>query len=471
MTIKDLFKELVVWFAILPMLITWWVYAWLQEFDLWLAEEITANTNLWHSLELQHNANFLLDDEYRIIQFAWNDTFPTTRTFFWNWDWTTWWMYVMNTCQWWYSCNWSIQWQWYIQYVNIVELSSIDYNYWVVRWFTPISDFINNPIYSSPDKLLLWWYGDMQLWSVCFWYTDLNQAVCFSWDRADWNNCWWQPQYCTNWQLSYIVDNAGATSTDLDYLKEFWTVSPFAWSSVPVVPVVPDYDFNDDDDYTNQQIIEGYNAMWLTDEFCYWWFSLDNIFEVWSVPSEFTWYMRWSWAFIFDIWNIYSWAYNNNYISFLRSFYISYENNNYSDFYGKTKALYWFVNQWFSVSSKWRGFLESTVPTFTLVDVWQYCDLKFNQDPNSIYTWNRRDPKYRYYTSWQVNLWGYFNFSWNNNYFSWNLSWFNTPKDFFASLNAIFQWWLDNLATREPVLPTYIIVFFLAIIFIRIISH
>lgn len=451
----------ILWLFLIPC----FSFAW-QEFDLWFAEEITANTNLWHTLELQNNANFILDDEYRIIQFAWNDRYPTTRTYFWNGTW----MYVLSTCQWWYSCNGSILWQWYFNYVNIVDLDSINDSITSVpEWFISISEFLENSIYYNPDKLYIWWYNDMQRASLCFWYSDINKAVCFTWDRSNWNNCWWQPQYCTNWVLSYITNSQWYSSQELEYLSSFANLSPFLTSSDS--SVVPDYEFNENDDYTNQQIIEGYNAMWLTDEFCYWWFALDNIFEVWSVPEEFTWYMWWSWAFIFDIWDIYSWAYNNNYISFLRSFYISYENNNYSDFYGKTKGLYWFINQWFSVSSKWLGFLESTVPTFTLVDVWQYCDIRFNQNPDSLYTWNRRDPKYRYYTSWQVNLWGYFNFSWNNNYFSWNLSWFNTPKDFFASLNAIFQWWLDNLENREPVLPTYIIVFFLAIILIRIISH
>lgn len=214
-------KILITWLVML-WLTMWYSYAWLQEFDLWYAEEITANSNLWHTLELESNANFILDDEYRIIKFAWEWSYPSTRTYFWNWNWTTWSMYVTQSCNWWYNCNWSIIHQWYIKYVNIVDLSTIDYTNWPWMWLTPIEDYIWNTIYSNPDKLLIWWNGNLQTSNVCFGYTELNKAVCFVINYALVDNCNSYPQYC-----DYLQNNAWVTSQELDYLKEYGTMSPF----------------------------------------------------------------------------------------------------------------------------------------------------------------------------------------------------------------------------------------------------
>lgn len=402
-----------------------------------------------------NNWNISTDNYWQYLIWYNKDGSNNYNYIYWRIDWN---LYFV----WTYQNN--VQKQWYVEKFSVCSEWEVTQSNKCLDLSITATDFYNlNP---NITKVIVWnpWWSSLQnttAWNypvrLCYYNSNDSQYYCVQ------NAIW------TQW----YVDNPLINSlwfTNINSLSN-WNRWSTPFSPFNSTPSIPDYEFNENDDFTNKQIIDGYNSMWLTDEFCYWWFALDNIFEAWTVPEMFTWYRWWGWASIFDIWNIYSWAYNNDYISFLRSFYVSYVNNNYSDFYWKTKALYWFINQWFSVSSRWLGFIESTAPTFTLVDVWQYCDLRFNQNPNAIYTWDRWDPKYRYYTSWQVNLWGYFNFSWNNNYFSWNLSWFNTPKDFFASLNSIFQWWLNNLENREPVLPTYIIIFFLAIIFIRIISH
>lgn len=300
------------WFLLIPC----FSFAWLQEFDLWLTESITSNTDLWYSLTLEDNANFLLDNEYRIIKFAWTDSYPSTRTYFRNWDWSTWWMYVSVSCVWWYSCNWSIQKQWYIQYVNIVDYSTIDFNYSVPYWLTPISEFLDNPIYSSPDKLLLWWYWSLQSSSVCFVYSDIDKAVCFSVDRAIMNNCSWYPQYC-----NYLTNDAWTTSQDLDYLKEYWTVSPFASSPknpTIVNPTCP----------TVWQIKAHYN---LIPSLCYAWFdSADS-------PDTFVW---WYWLDIYQVYELYSWnmsyqAWYDTYFAYYKDFW------SHLDLFSWNKLLMW----------------------------------------------------------------------------------------------------------------------------------
>ena len=403
-----------------------------------------------------------------------------------------------------FNSNWNIATDNYWQFLYWESKDSgntYDYVYWRINWQLYFAGLYNNSVQKQ---------GYIQKFSMCDNPVNSSQCISFTLTGSDfyfmdlnitkiivWNNGWrWlQTQYwndpfrlcfydsksakyyCvqnaiwTNWYVDTPLSNS-LWFTNTDSIKNFGS-----WWSSPFVPttnnyVVPDYEFNEDDNFTNQQIIEGYNHMGLTDEFCYWGFAINNIFQNWQVPSEFTWYRRGGGASIFDIWNIYSWAYNNNYTSFLGTFYLAYTNNNYSEFYGYPKSLYGFVDQWGSVSSKWLSFIEATAPQFTLVDIWQYCDIKFHKNPNDQYTWNRRDPKRNYYRSWQVDLGGYFNFSWNNNYFSWSLSGFDTPKDFFASLNAIFQWGLKWLSSNhDPLIPSYILVFMFAIILIRMLSH
>lgn len=175
-------KILITWLVML-WLTMWYSYAWLQEFDLWLAEEITANVDLWYSLLLQSNANFIVNDEYKIIRFQWNaSNYNRIITYFWNGTW----MYMISTKN--YGDYW-VKAEWFLNYVNIVTLSTIDYSQQVPVWYTPIEQFISNSRYSNPDKLLLWWYWDLQAQSLCFWYTEYDEAVCFTLNDVDieWN--------------------------------------------------------------------------------------------------------------------------------------------------------------------------------------------------------------------------------------------------------------------------------------------
>ena len=398
-----------------------------------------------------------------------------------NWNFATdnYWQFIYrhNNCAW-YSCDyvygwsnwklyfawlfgWSIQTQWYISSVCVSS-----------SW----ANCTNFDEYTADS----FYWSDLNITKVLIWLPDWNSLTSASSSAYPLRLCFFDSlsssYYCVqnnifnSWYPATSISNLNwsLNFSSLQWIKDYsWWSSPFKSTYK-----IPDYWFNEDDDFTNWQIVEGYNHMWLTDEFCYWGFALNNIFQNWQVPSQFTWYRRGGGASIFDIWNIYSWAYNNDYVSFIRTFYVAYNSDNYSEFYGYPKALYGFINQWASVSSQWLWFIEATAPQFTLIDVWQYCDIRFHKNPNDQYTWNRRDPKRNYYRSWQVNLWGYFNFSWNNNYFSWNLSWFNSPKDFFASLNAIFQNWLNWLSSEhDPIIPSYILIFMFAIILVRMLSH
>ena len=234
-------------------------------------------------------------------------------------------------------------------------------------------------------------------------------------------------------------------------------------------PTIPDYEFNEDDDYTNWQIIEWFEAMGISEEYCYWWFASDNIFNIGDTPENFTWYRWGSGVNILDIYDSYSWAYETPKL-FLRNFYQAYLSDNYNSFYWTTKSLYGFFDQIEKTDISQVGF-NSFMAMITPTNVYEYCYLKFKSDPNAKYDWDNRNAKFAFYSSGTINLWWRFNFSWNNSLFSWAVSWFNNISWFFANMNAIFQWNLWSISHKKAIIPSYILVFMLAIILVRILKH
>ena len=94
------------------------------------------------------------------------------------------------------------------------------------------------------------------------------------------------------------------------------TIKNYSWGPSAFIPAFPDTDVPDYDtdpgNFTNCEILSWYNVMWLTDEFCFWWFAIDDIFQSWEIPSKFVWYRWGSGVNILDLWDLYSWAYNND---------------------------------------------------------------------------------------------------------------------------------------------------------------
>lgn len=355
--------------------------------------------------------------------------------------------------------------------VNINDFWNFS-KYWSFSY--SLDDVLNSSIQLDHQIFGVWRGWDwslpnnaLNLWSkIVYCLGDWNNyfcATCYWGDFYDNVGCYWWDNVIDLWLTS------SSNIWDIVW-QNLNGISPVVLKNILPSTDVPNWS-NSSWDLTNWDIIEWYNIMWLTDEFCYWGFDINNIFQSWELPENFTWYRRGGGANILDIWDIYSWAYWNDPVSFIRSFYVAYENNNYASFYWYPKAVYGFFNQYFMVSNDWLGFWGSTLATFTPMSIWEYCNLRFKSDPNAKYNWNSWDPQFAYNNK---NLWSNewkFNFSWNNGFFSWSLSWFENPTDFFGSLNAIFQWWLGDIWYRAPLLPSYILVFLFAIILIRMLSH
>lgn len=511
--IKKLFKILSLWFLFIPC----FSLAWFQWFDIWLEEEITANTNLWYSLELQSNANFITNWQYRIIQFQWYSSYPRKRTFFRNWTW----MYVMEECYWWYSCNGSIRFQWFFNYISILDYSYFDNYNSFDPWFTVISEFLNNPIYSNPDKLILWWYENLQTAWLCFWYSDLEQAICFSFNDAFFNNCWWQPQYCTNWVFSYITNSQWFISMDLDYLSSFATSSPFvseSWN--PNIPIeawnwLSWYVYIEVNSWDYVDYFE--DKLHFTKDLCYIWTrDLNSVYEdrisyyQWTWYTIFDWFYHLYWTNKISINKLWLWL-NTIYFNY-RSWFM-WENRDQNNEVISNMIMTWqqaitspqlVFGPWLTNPFLWNPsylfFIWSTALEWhiDLYTAWQdialYCYYQMQDYSNDWITFTITDD---YDHRWLDN-----NVAVNSRYknsqwslFSWasQIVWQNrdwTPLDYFKSwswdlyVDDPIQWFSDQFNKFKVsywqmnpsdldlwVLPWYIILFMIAIIFFRFLAN
>lgn len=136
----------------------------------------------------------------------------------------------------------------------------------------------------------------------------------------------WSKWY-SNLTFSTIPDNI---------LWSPWSSFYSSWSNIPNQSIF---------DYMWVQPV--YNTLykeWYRQQMCYWWFAIDDLFWTWN--SSFSNIQAWTWAFVFDLFSLYSWWsnfidwYDNNYLDYLylESFQDQYE---YEKYIWKSKGLVW----------------------------------------------------------------------------------------------------------------------------------
>lgn len=402
-----------------------------------------------NDLELKPWVNFLFNDSYKYISvYGWGP-YPRLKSVFWTNDG----LYFLRSCAWWYSCeniNTSIEIQWYVQ--NVLKCSISDVDCATSPTSFNISEFISNSNYSNPDYMIV---HDNQ-WnnttlSLCFVYNSLDIQICvpFDWISLD-DSIWFtfNPLPSQLWQSE-------------DQISSYFTNSPFIWGSTSPLP---DYSIWTWRQLRNYEVLMWFEYMWLSKEYCYWWFDLDNIFLPTEIFEDFQGYSFWIGASIFDLHNVYSWGLTMK--PFLGSYYQSFLNAQLSNFHNKSKALLMLFQQYQSANDRWWG-------SFNLNDLWDYCDLYFYLRDNNrendwdIYTWHNQNAEISYQLNRKIPEGGFIN-TWVLN----NWTWFSTPDEFFWRLTSLFQSnidWVND--TFPPIIPSYIVAFMLAIILIRIISH
>lgn len=314
------------------------------------------------------------------------------------------------------------------------------------------------------------WLNVQYAFDICFSSKHYSKSLCF-WVQSAAYNMWcdiFQRDFTSIYWYVQIPAFSWEQYSNLTYTYDTIpdSVIWFApWRSN--VPNIPTYDIWSDT-YTNWDIIAWYEYLWLDVGYCYWGFDIDNIFLPTETIDDFTWYQFGYGATVFDLYNLYSGAYSTP-KTFFAQMSQAYSNGQINRFKNEPKALIMFVQQFMSAKSRGR------------VNVWfydlrDYCNLKFNANPDDEYTWHNETWKRgadQNKTDNQNKWW--FNFTWNNalNLVVW--SWgtgFSNPAQFFWNITQLFQNWVWVVETNYSwLIPTYILMFMFALILIRIIKH
>ena len=305
--------------------------------------------------------------------------------------------------------------EWYVQWF-VSNISKSDSIIWCFEGSYSLSfdEFIDSiwtiqKVYFTANPS--WLYRNSNIY---LWFYDWDSYYCAWFNLSDWWPAWLVDSLWFDWtSFSQVIDYR-------------WWSSPLAgWNIEDWYEIWQNF-------YTNWQIVEWYEYLWLDIWYCYWWFPIDDIFEPNQTIDDFTWYQFWIGATVWDLYNLYSWAYSTP-KQFFQQMLQAYTNWQINRFKTEPKALIMFVQQY--VSWRDRGRLN-----VWFYDIWDYCNLKFdNVDLNAQYTWHNQTP-INWYNQKQAsdsNLW-WFQYTWDNAFItiiwtwgSWNL----TASEFFLKFD------------------------------------
>lgn len=236
--------------------------------------------------------------------------------------------------------------------------------------------------------------------------------------------------------------------------------TPWTWSRLEWRLVINSW-------YTNSDMIRWYECVGLQPALCYWWFDIDNIFDPSEQYEDFTWYIAGQGATIFEIYNLYSWSFTNL-KQFLDTVLTRYQNWQINSFKTEPKAL---LMLWAQMNTAW----------FKTSYIASYCNLLLNENNDNIYTWNsvddlrvraclRSQEIWDSLSEWVDDIWfqttTWWIFSWEDVDFDPDTFFSNIMNKIETSLNQDFTSW-----TAVWLIPWYIIVVLLWIVFIRLITH
>lgn len=288
-----------------------------------------------------------------------------------------------------------------------------------------------------------------------------NKSICFWWEN--WTYFWltWSIDIPSQTNFSdlawYDSQSPAVPITPSNPWGQVWT--PWTWSRLSWRLVINSW-------YTNSDMINWFECVGLQPALCYWWFDIDNIFDPSEQYEDFTWYRAGQGATIFEIYNLYSWNFTSLQ-QFLNTVLTRYQNWQINSFKTEPKAL---LMLWAQMNTAW----------FKTSYIANYCNLLLNENNNNIYTWNsvddlrvqsciRSQKIWDSLREWVQDIW-FQTTTW------WVFSWWDIdfdPDTFFSNimdtidrnLNQNLSWWAVGL------LPWYIVVIFLGLVFIRLITH
>lgn len=338
---------------------------------------------------------------------------------------------------------------------NTSSLSSCTTN---VYSESTVNDFLTKV--SINDYFWLNW-SDSTLWSFCFSSSELWKSLCFLGSSLTISNLTWSLNIPSQTPFDdidlYDSQSPAVPISPSNPWGQVWT--PWTWSRLSWRLVVNSW-------YTNSDMIKWFECVGLQPALCYWWFDIDNIFDPSEQYEDFTWYRAGQGATIFEIYNLYSWNFSSL-NQFLNTVLTRYQNWQINSFKTEPKAL---LMLWAQMNTAW----------FKTSYIVNYCNLLLNENNNDIYSWNsvddlrvqsclRSQKIWDSLKEWVQDIW-FQTTTW------WVFSWWDIdfdPDTFFSNimdtidrnLNQNLSWWVVGL------LPWYIVVVFLGLVFIRLITH
>lgn len=336
-----------------------------------------------------------------------------------------------------------INWQW-LPSANNCNWTKPDNDTWEC-YFKLRDDFWEE--YNEKVDWMIW-NNNNSSFMPCFIYEELNEIVCMDQRTQDSNN---YAVYDTTNRYNFETFNDSMWIYPTFIVKsEGWDIITDTWS------------------ITNFEAILWYNyTYWFNDSYCYWGYPISDIFNSTDNPENFTWFELWSGAYIYDIYNAYSWSYFSSASQFYQSFYSRYLVNNIASFYNYPKALYWIIERYAWLYDHYQTY----DPNIWISKLVSYCEL-YKLDPDALYTWGdisaenwysnliwEITDKWRYYDSGPLSI-----LSWENIKF-WS-------DDFFTNILNKINTSLDNVSNNSVwIIPSYILVVLVALILFRIMSH
>jgi len=321
---------------------------------------------------------------------------------------------------------------------------------------TNYETYKNNQSYKWKMTRFAYYYNNSSAYesSICLIFDSFDSAFCF------YDN---QNRVAVNW----LTVNPAEFNNDLVWNSP-WVSNSSQWWQVFIPSTWSDLNWNIvlNSWYTNSDMVDWFECVGLQPSLCYWWFDINNIFDPSEQFEDFTWYIAGQGATIFDIYNLYSWNFTSL-NQFLNTVLSRYQNWQINSFKTEPKAL---LMLWAQMNTAW----------FKTSYIASYCNLLLNENNNNLYTWNSVDDLRVQSCLKSKKVWDSLKNWWNDIWFQTSISWIFTwwdvdfdPDTFFSNimdtidinLNQNLSWWIVWL------LPWYIVLIFLALVFIRLITH
>lgn len=352
--------------------------------------------------------------------------------------------------------------------------------------FQAITERFLKSIWNSWYYYYDYYFKPYSIWGsfvICFSSSEFNKSLCFygsNWINYDWGGLAWNMQNYY-WYTDTNLNNSLWLSTDFDLIDVsyiwngpgFWGWSNSEWS-VDInldafTSISWDYQYSS---CTNWQIIQNLEAQWMSKYLCYWW--LDN-FDLYDSNIEYN-PIPWSWLRLSQILSQFQaqeWDTPAKWFNFWNAKYLNRYSNPDLAWWGSYPAVY---KTYFDLYYQYWGDL------FIFDTVREYCvmTVDLNIDRNATYNWTYfkdyctwvQEWGYEWHNYSQVGSWNIYGTNWN---WIWNISW-STPTSQIWFMQDMFNKIKTSVKTNDYLwwlwfLPKYIIVFLLALILFRFISH